>query len=252
MTVPHLSVPELEALQHGFFGRRGGVSTGAFASLNVGLGSGEDVDIIARNRELVRDSIAPGAQLLTVYQVHGRDCVIAETGWAHGERPHADAMASNVPGLLLGILTADCVPVLFADIEAGVVGAAHAGWKGAIAGVTDATLEAMEALGADRSRAIAGIGPCIAQESYEVDAGFRERFIDADVDNARWFVAGRVGHHQFDIAGYVGARLDQARIAQVIQIGHDTYSREAEYFSYRRACHRDEPDYGRQISVIGL
>ncbi len=252
MTVPNLRVPALDPLQHGFFGRRGGVSTGAFASLNVGTGSGEDVDIIARNRERVRDEAAPGAQLLTLYQVHGAHCAIAETGWAHGDRPHADGLATNVPGLLLGILTADCVPVLFADIEAGVVGAAHAGWKGGLAGVTDATLDAMETLGADRRRIVAAIGPCIAQANYEVDTEFRERLIGADAKNARRFVAGRTGHHQFDLAGYVGDRLEQSGVAQVIQTGLDTYALDAEYFSFRRACHRGEPEYGRQISVIGL
>ena len=161
-------------------------------------------------------------------------------------------MVTNRPGLLLGIVTADCVPVLFADAQAGVVGAAHAGWKGAITGVTDNTLAAMEALGADRARIRCAIGPCIAQKSYEVDAAFYQRFVDENPENERFFSDGKPGHYQFDIEGYVAARLAQAGVTQIECLGEDTYSQPDRFFSYRRSCHTNEPGYGRQISLIGL
>ena len=242
----------LRDVPHGFFGRRGGVSPPPFESLNTGSGSGEDEAVLAENRARIVAAVAPGAQLLNVYQVHGRDCVIAEEGWPHGDRPQADAMVTATPGLLLGILTADCAPVLFADRTAGVVGAAHAGWQGALAGVTDSTIAAMETLGARRAQITAAIGPAIARASYEVDAAFRGRFADADPANERFFAEGAPGHAQFDLAGYVAHRLALAGIGTVELIDHDTYARGDAYFSYRRATHRGEPGYGRQLSVIGL
>lgn len=237
---------------HGFFGRLGGVSTGDLASLNCGLGSGDDPDLIAENRRRAANAVLPGAKLTGLYQVHGNRCVIVDEASDLAARPEADALATRTPGLLLGILTADCVPVLFADAQAGVVGAAHAGWKGALAGVTDATLDAMESLGARRGDIAVAIGPCIGRGSYEVDDGFVDRFLaDAPV-NERFFAAGKPGHAMFDIAAYVAARLAAAGVTRIAIGGQDTYAEEADYFSYRRACHRNENSYGRQISLIGL
>jgi YfiH family protein len=243
--------PLLGGLPHGFLGRRGGVSAGDVAGLNVGLGSGDEPALIARNRELAASAVLPGGRLATVYQVHSATCVAAET-WPDDARPHADALVTDRPGVLLGILTADCAPVLFADRAAGVVGAAHAGWKGAIGGVTDATIAAMETLGARRADIVAAVGPCIAQASYEVDEAFRARFVADDADNTRHFLAGREGHHQFDLEGYVLSRLRSAGIATAEGLGQDTYSAAQQFYSFRRATHRAEPAYGRQISLIGL
>ena len=241
----------LEGLPHGFLGRRGGVSGGEVAGLNVGPGSGDDPDLIAENRARAVAAVLPGARLVTVYQVHSADC-LAAGDWPDAERPHADALVTDRPGLLLGILTADCAPVLLADREAGVVGAAHAGWKGAIGGVTDSTLAAMERLGALRERIVAAVGPCIAMASYEVDEGFRERFIADHAANAAFFRAGAPGHHQFDLEAYVAVRLRRAGIAKVETLGEDTYAQPGRFFSYRRATHRGEAAYGRQISLIGI
>ncbi len=242
----------LEGLPHGFLGRRGGVSNGVVAGLNVGLGTGDEPKAVTENRRRAVAAIEPGARLATVYQVHSADCVIVTEPWPDAERPHADALATDRPGLLLGVVTADCAPVLLADPVARVVGAAHAGWKGAVGGVTDATIAAMEALGAERGRIVAAIGPCIAQTSYEVDAGFRERFQEAMADNAEFFVEGRQGHFQFDLEGYVVARLQAAGIGAIEPLHLDTYGDPGRFFSFRRATHRAEPDYGRQISLIGL
>ena len=252
MTAPFVTAPSLDGIAHGFFGRRGGVSAGELASLNCGLGSNDDPALIAENRRRVADAVLPGAALTGVYQVHGHRCVIVDRDTDLGARPEADALATRTPGTLLGILTADCVPVLFADAEAGVVGAAHAGWKGALAGVTDATLDAMESLGARRTDIAVAIGPCIARASYEVDEAFVERFLADDPANERFFAAGKPGHAMFDIAAYVAARLAAAGVTRIAIGGQDTYAEEADYFSYRRACHRNENSYGRQISVIGL
>jgi len=242
----------LAALPHGFLGRQGGVSQGVCAGLNVGLGSEDDRAAILRNRALAVAAIAPGAGLATVHQIHSADAVIATGPIADDARPRADALATDRPGVLLGILTADCAPVLLADAEAGVVGAAHAGWKGAIGGVTDSVIAAMEELGARRDRIAAAIGPCIARASYEVDDAFAQRFEAEDPANERFFAAGRAGHHQFDLEAYVAARLAAAGIGRVEALGLDTYADEARFFSYRRATHRGEPDYGRQIALIGL
>lgn len=241
----------LDGLPHGFLGRRGGVSKGVVAGLNVGLGSGDDGQAIAENRSRVVAAVLPHARLVTVYQVHSPDCVIVEKPWDDAARPHADALVTDRPGVLLGILTADCAPVLLADREAGVVGAAHAGWKGALGGVTDRTIDAMVALGARRAAIAAAIGPCIARSSYEVDDAFRIRFLDADSDNARFFAAGRPGHRRFDLEEYVAARLGAAGVKDIEKLGLDTYSAPDRFYSFRRATHRGEPSYGRQISVIG-
>ena len=242
----------LSGLPHGFLGRRGGVSTGIHAGLNVGLGSDDERAAIAENRRRAVEAVLPGAALATVHQVHSPDVVTVTEPWPDEARPEADALVTDRPGLLLGVLTADCAPVLLADREAGVIGAAHAGWKGALAGVTDATIAAMEALGARRERIAAAIGPCIAQASYEVDAGFEARFVVADTFNARFFRQGREGHAWFDLEGYVAIRLGAAGVGRVEKLGIDTYADETRFYSYRRATHRGESGYGRQIAVIGL
>lgn len=247
-----LKAGALAALPHGFAGRRGGVSTGIHAGLNVGLGSDDDRAAIARNRDLARDAVLPGATLVTVHQVHSPDVVTLTAPFPDDARPPADAMVTARPGLLLGILTADCVPVLFADAQAGVVGAVHAGWKGAIGGVTDRTIDAMVAIGADPARIACAIGPCIGRSSYEVGADFAARFEGENPDNARFFTPARPGHHLFDIAAYVAARLAAQGVARVEMLDQDTYSQPDRFFSYRRACHRQEPGYGRQISMIAV
>jgi polyphenol oxidase len=242
----------LAGVPHGFLGRRGGVSKGLVAGLNVGLGSGDDPAAIAENRRRAVAAVAPGGQLVTVYQVHSADAVTADI-WPDDARPHADAIVTDRPGLVLGILTADCAPVLLADVDAGVIGAAHAGWKGAVGGVTDATISAMETLGARRDRIAAAVGPCIARASYEVDAAFRLRFVRKDPANERFFADGtRAEHHQFDLEAYVVHRLAATGVTRIEALGLDTYADADRFFSFRRATHAGEPDYGRQISLIGV
>ena len=244
----------LDGVAHGFLGRRGGVSTGVVAGLNVGLGSADDPDAIAENRRRAVAAVRPGGRLVTVYQVHSPDTVTL-TGpigedW---QRPKADALVTDQPRLVLGILTADCAPVLLADREAGVIGAAHAGWKGAIGGVTDTVVMAMETLGAQRGRIAAAIGPCIARASYEVDDAFQRRFTADDPANERFFTdGGNAGHHQFDLEAYVTHRLAEAGVRRIEALGLDTYADADRFFSFRRATHRGEADYGRQIALIGL
>lgn len=252
MNVETVTSPLLGGTHHGFLGRKGGVSTGLVAGLNVGQGSGDDPAAIAENRHRAATAVAPNAALVTVYQVHSPQVVVATSAWPDDARPHADALVTDCPGLLLGILTADCAPVLFADVEAGVIGAAHAGWKGAVCGVTDATVVAMESLGARRDRISAVVGPCIAQASYEVDDGFRARFVAVDFANHRFFVTGRPGHAQFDLSGYVAHRLTAFGVSQVEALALDTLELEDRFYSFRRATLAGEPDYGRQISLIAL
>lgn len=249
--VEALTHPALEGAAHGFLGRRGGVSTGVVAGLNVSF-SEDDPALTAENRRRVVDAVLPGAVLTCCYQVHSPDVVTVTEPWPEDARPQADALVTNRPGVLLGVLTADCAPVLFHDRQAGVVGAAHAGWKGAFTGVTDATLAAMEALGATRANIAAVVGPCIAQKSYEVDDGFERRFVEADARNERFFRAGKPGHAWFDLEGYVAERLRAAGVGTVAMLGEDTYAQEARFYSFRRATHRGEASYGREISVIGL
>jgi YfiH family protein len=239
-------------LPHGFLGRRGGVSRGLAAGLNAGLGSADDPAAVARNRELAAQAVLPGAALVGVYQVHSPDCVTVTEPWPDTARPRADALVTDRPGVLLAILTADCAPVLLADEAAGVVGAAHAGWRGAFDGVVARTVEAMESLGARRGAIAAAIGPCIGQASYEVDSAFRERFVERAEENQGYFLPGRPGHFQFDLEAFVAGRLDAAGIAQVERLGLDTYADASRFYSFRRATHRGEPDYGRQISLIAL
>lgn len=254
MSVEVIQARTLDGVAHGFLGRRGGVSTGVVAGLNVGIGTQDDPAAVTENRRRATEAVLPGGQLVSLYQVHSASTVIALAPFdANGSgRPHADALVTNRPGLVLGILTADCAPVLLADREAGVIGAAHAGWKGAIGGVTDSVIAAMEQLGAHRSRIAAAIGPCIARASYEVNDGFFQRFAEADPANERFFADGRPGHYQFDLEAYVASRLAAAGVTRIEAMGLDTYGDEDRFFSFRRATHRAEPDYGRQISLIAL
>jgi polyphenol oxidase len=239
-------------IPHGFLGRRGGVSTGIFESLNCSLGSDDVREHVLENRRRAVAAVLPGATLSRVYQIHSPDVVTVTGPIDQDNPPKADALVTDRPGFLLAVQTADCVPVLFADLKAGVVGAAHSGWKGSITGVTDNTILAMEALGADRSNIACAIGPCIAQKSYEVDDGFFRRFIDDGAANERFFASGKPGHHQFDIEGYVAARLAGFGVMRVECLGQDTYSQPDRFFSYRRSCHRAENGYGGQMSLIGL
>lgn len=247
-----LRAAALDGVAHGFMGRTGGVSTGPMAGLDMGRRNQAPTPELIENRKRVIAGVAPAAELLTLYQIHSADAVTVRDPWDDEVRPHADALVTDRPGLLLGILTADCAPVLFADREAGVVAAAHAGWKGAIHGVTDATIARMEELGADRSRIAAAVGPCIARASYEVDDGFLTRFAATDPANERFFTPGKPGHHQFDLEAYVVHRLALAGLRRIEALGADTYADPARFFSYRRATHEGAPDYGRQISVIAL
>lgn len=250
-TVEVLAHPALAGAAHGFLGRKGGVSAGLHAGLNVSY-SEDDPAYTAENRRRAGDAVLPGARLLTCYQIHSPDVVTVTAPWDDADRPKADALVTTLPGLLLGVLTADCTPVLFHDATAGVIGAAHAGWKGAIGGVTDRTVEAMEALGADRARIAAVVGPCIAQASYEVDAAFEARFTATDADTEHFFKAGRAGHAWFDLEGYVAARLAGFGVGTIAMLGEDTYAQDERFFSFRRATHAGEAGYGRQISLIGL
>ena len=242
----------LGGLPHGFLGRRGGTSTGAMAGLNVGYGSRDDRAAIDENRRLAVGVLHSDATLVTVHQIHSPDVIQVNRPWAEGDRPRADAMVTERPNVLLGILTADCAPVLFADHQAAVVGAAHAGWRGALAGVTDSTIAAMERLGSRRDHIHAAVGPCIGQPSYEVDEEFRARFVADDPDNQRFFVAGDAGKPHFDLEGYVVHRLIAAGIGEVEALNLDTYSDAERFYSYRRATHRGEDDYGRQLSAIAI
>ena len=252
MTVEVIRAAALGAIPHGFLGRRGGVSTGDLHGLNVGYGSGDEREAIAENRRRAIAAVFPSAELATVHQVHSAEAIYAERPWPQEERPHADAIVTDRPNLLLGILTADCAPLLLADTEAGVIGAAHAGWRGALAGVTDAAIAEMERLGAKRERIAAAIGPCIALSSYEVDDAFRQRFLDQDTANAAFFSDDLGPQPHFDLEGYVAERLTRAGVRNVERVGLDTYAAEDRFFSYRRSTHRGEADYGRQVSLIGL
>jgi polyphenol oxidase len=251
-TIDVLSSKSLGDFPHGFFGRRGGVSTGLYTSLNVGLGSGDDRAAVIENRRRAGEAALAGAQLVTLHQIHSAKVVTATASWPDDARPHADGVVTDKPGLLLGILTADCVPVLFADAERAIVGAAHAGWKGALSGVTDNIITAMIALGARRDSIVTAIGPCIGRASYEVSDDFAKTFESADSANERFFTGGKAGHHYFDIEAYVIHRLSAAGIARIDPLGLDTYADAQRFFSYRRTCHAGESDYGRQISLIGI
>ncbi|NBC33293.1 MAG: peptidoglycan editing factor PgeF [Alphaproteobacteria bacterium] len=248
-------LPEFaETLPHAFFSREGGVSEGLYAARNCGFGSGDARENVARNRALCLDELGvPGARLLTLNQVHSPEVVVADAPWEPEEAPRADALVTDRPGLALGILTADCAPVLLTDPEAGVIGAAHAGWKGARAGVLARTLAAMAALGARPARIRAAIGPCIGPDSYEVSGEFRNDFLADDPGHDRFFrPAPRAGHALFDLPGYCRAALSALGIAAIATHGADTLADDRRWFSYRRSVLRGEPDYGRCLSVICL
>lgn len=248
----------LEGIRHGFFSREGGVSEGLFASLNCGLGSGDTPEHVAENRARAARALElEPAALITAYQVHSAEVRTVTSPWTPEERPKLDAIVTATSGIGLGILTADCAPILLADAKAQVIGAAHAGWRGALTGVIAATVRAMAGLGARPQSIIAGIGPCIAQRSYEVGPEFPAPFLAADPSNERFFgpapAAAARGEtkYLFDLKGYVAAELAKAGVAQSYDLPHDT-CREERFFSYRRACLRGETDYGRALSIIAL
>jgi purine-nucleoside/S-methyl-5'-thioadenosine phosphorylase / adenosine deaminase len=250
-----LASPLLSAipdLRHAFFTRDGGVSGGLYASLNGGTGSSDDPDNVAENRRRMAEQLGVTPEnFLTVWQIHSPDAVVAAGPWP-GERPRADAIVTRTEGLAIGATAADCGPILFVDPNARVIGAAHAGWKGALTGVVESTVAAMEKLGAERSGIVAAIGPLIRQHSYEVGGEFVERFIEADAENAMFFLpATREGHEMFDLAGFIRMRLENAGVLMIDDIGVDTYSDER-FYSYRRSVHRNEPDYGRHVHAIAL
>jgi YfiH family protein len=254
MTLAALTDDALAGVRHGFFTRSGGVSTGAFASLNCSLSGKDDAAAVAENRARAAAwlGVAPSA-LVGLFQVHSPDVAVLDEPWSIDARPRADAVVTRRRGLALGIVTADCAPVLFADAEAGVIGAAHAGWRGAFAGIIEATVAAMERLGADRRRMAAAVGPCIRQPSYEVDEAFRAQFLAADAANARFFAAGaRPGHVQFDLAGYCEAALAAAGVARRGVVPADTLAEPERFFSYRRATLAGEGPIGHQLSAIVL
>lgn len=251
MTLEILTADSLSSLRHGFFTRRGGASSGVFAGLNCGTGSSDQTDMVAINRSRVAEAIGvTPATLVAVHQVHSPDVVHVTS--ALPDRPRADAMVTATPGLALSVLTADCQPVLFADVDAGVIGAAHAGWRGALDGVLEATIDAMEALGARRESTIAVIGPSISQRAYEVGPDFMDEFIDDDPENARFFANGTGDRLQFDLQGFGLRRLREAGIGQAEWTRHCTYSDPDRFYSYRRSTHAKDADYGRLISAIRL
>jgi YfiH family protein len=242
------------AIRYAFFTRQGGVSSGPFKSLNCGFGSGDDLADVARNRGIAAAQLGLAPErLVTCHQVHGTDVITVERPWRREDNPHADATVTKVPGIALGVLAADCAPVLFADPDAGVIGAAHGGWRGTLAGVMETTVAAMASLGARADRIRAGIGPCIGQPSYEVGAEFHANFAATDPASAGFFVAApRSGHFLFDLPGYITLRLQRLGLAAVEWASHDTAAEEELFFSYRRACLRGERDYGRGLAAIAL
>ncbi|MGL5167864.1 MAG: peptidoglycan editing factor PgeF [Afipia sp.] len=253
MTFASSLLSAVPGLRHAFFSREGGVSSGIYTSLNGGIGSDDDAAHVTENRRRMAEylGVTP-ARFLTAFQIHSPDVAIATAPWDTASRPRADAMVTKVPGLALGVTAADCGPILFVDPQARVIGAAHSGWKGAIGGVLENTIAAMESLGASRGSIIVAIGPLIRQPSYEVGAEFVARFSETDKDNARFFVpSSRADHSMFDLAGYIRQRLERAGILMIEDIGVDTYADER-FFSYRRTTHRKEPDYGRNIHAIVL
>lgn len=248
VTCPELSLSP--SISHGFFTREGGVSEGLFRSLNCGFGSGDRADYVAQNRFFVCRALGASA-LLTPYQTHSAKAIIVDKPWPEREPPEADALVTNMPGVAIGILTADCVPILLADAKARVIGAAHAGWKGAIGGVIEATIKAMQSLGAKDITAT--IGPAIEQCSYEVGSEFRDNFLKESSDNAVFFgPSSRDGHFMFNLKGYAQKRLEKAGIARINALANDTCFEDSRFFSYRRSCLLHESSYGRQVSAIML
>jgi YfiH family protein len=241
----------LHKIGHGFFSRDGGVSQGLYASLNCGPGSKDDPDLVAENRARIVAALAPEARLFTLSQIHSPIVHMVDETFDPTRRPEGDAMVTATRDLVLGIQTADCAPILLADGRAQVIGAAHAGWKGAFQGVLEATVAAMEKLGATREHIAAAIGPTIAREDYEVGLEFRDKFLAQDSANAAFFMMQGDRVH-FDLPGYAAKRLAAAGITDTVELGLSTYPPENGFFSFRRTTHRSEPDYGRQISAIVL
>ncbi len=252
MTLEILTSEALTPIRHGFFTRKGGASSGIFAGLNCGPGSSDQAECVAINRARAAAAFdVPPAALLTLHQIHS-DAVVEVTGPLEGPRPRADALVTATPGVTLGILTADCQPVLLADAQAGVIGAAHAGWKGALGGILDAVIAAMERLGADRARISAVIGPTISQRAYEVGPDFMDSFLADDPSNSRHFSGGEGDRVQFDLPGFGLERLRRAGVGHAEWTGHCTYSDPLRFYSYRRSVHEAEADYGRLLSAIRL
>jgi YfiH family protein len=241
-------------VRHAFFTREGGVSEGVYASLNGGQGSSDDPARVAENRRRMAAALrVADGHLVTGYQIHSAEAVIATAPWTRANAPRADAIVTATPGLAIGVTIADCGPLLFADNEARVIGAAHAGWKGALTGIVEATVAKMEELGAARARIVASIGPLIRQSSYEVGPEFVSRFREADSMNIRYFAPGeRSGHALFDLPGYIRARLSKLGVGTIDDLCCDTYADEKYFFSFRRSVHRHEPDYGRLIAAISI
>ncbi len=252
MTLDAITADNLTAAKHGFFGRRGGVSSGVYAGLNCGAGSNDKPEDVAQNRALVAGHFdTPTEQLISVHQVHSADAVQI-VGAHDGPSPKCDGMVTTAPGVVLGALSADCAPVLFEDRDAGVVGAAHAGWRGALSGVCDATIDKMVELGADRHNISAAVGPCLSQRNYEVGPEFFEDFLAEDPAFDRYFAGGNGDRMQFDLPGFVLGRLRAADIKSAEWTGHCTYADPDRFFSYRRGCHEGLPDYGRLIAATTL
>jgi polyphenol oxidase len=252
MTLASPLLSAIPGLRHAFFTRDGGVSGAVYASLNGGAGSNDDPAHVAENRRRMAEQMGVMPQhFLSAYQIHSPDAVVATGPW-RGERPRADGIVTSTEGLSIGVTAADCGPILFVDPNARVIGAAHAGWKGALTGIVESTVAAMEKLGAERGGIVAAIGPLIRQPSYEVGNEFVERFIEADADNAVFFLPStREGHAMFDLAGFIRMRLENAGVLMIDDVGIDTYSDER-FYSYRRSVHRKEPDYGRHVHAIAL
>jgi YfiH family protein len=253
MTFGSSLLSAIPGLRHAFFSREGGVSDGVYAGLNGGIGSNDDPANVFENRRRMAEQMGVAPEhFLSVHQIHSPDTVVATGAWPGEARPRADAIVTRTEGIAIGVTTADCGPILFADPAARVIGAAHAGWKGALTGVLESAIDAMEKLGADRGSMVVAIGPLIRQNSYEVGGEFVERFVDSDAGNASFFIPSvRSGHAMFDLAGFIRMRLERAGVLMIDDIGVDTYSDER-FYSYRRSVHRKEADYGRHVHAIAL
>jgi YfiH family protein len=248
------SLSALDGIRHAFFTREGGVSGGIYASLNSGVGSNDDPDHVTENRARMARALGVDAErLITAFQIHSPHVVVADEPWSVETRPKADAIVTRTPGLAIGVSTADCGPLLFADPQARVIGAAHAGWRGAFSGVIEGTIAAMENLGAERSRISVALGPLIRQDNYEVSQSFVDEFLRADETHARFFApATRDGHAMFDLPGFIASRLERSGVGSFEDVGICTYADPERFYSYRRSVHRSEPDYGRHVNAIVL
>lgn len=250
ITHDHLNHP---AIRHGFMTREGGVSTGVYAGLNCGWGSDDTREAILENRRRVAERFGePATQLVTMFQVHGTEVAVVDQPWAPGDAPNVDGVVTTKPGIILGALSADCAPILFADMTAKIIGACHAGWRGAVDGIAQATIDTMVEQGASRGAITAVIGPCIGPDSYEVGPNFNAPFLAQDPANDQFFKPGDGDRQIFNLPGYLITRLKAAGLNEVIWTGDDTLADAERFFSYRRTCHAKEPDYGRQVSAIML